>query len=248
MTKALDRHAGTNDGAIGGQARKINNWMSQAKWLDDKDRLVSVEMETLRDHIDPTVPAKVNYRDLKAKLGLKTQSDVQEIDRTADDKERDRARRALWDNVEAIDAGEKRQLVADIVDEYGRAFVESELDRARADLAGIERDQELGAPEPQDVNPSSTAEANGPTVTPERDPEPASSPISPADDGRPSPDRTPVTADTAPAAEPRAAPRERDYTGVIGLVRLAVDVVRSEYRAGIDEIGPSGQTTLDTYQ
>jgi hypothetical protein len=243
MTKANDRHAGTNPGAIGGQARKINNWMSQAKWLDDKDRLVSVEMETLRDHIDPTVPAKVNYRDLKDKLGLKTQSDAQEIDRNADDQERDRARRALWDNVEAIDAGEKSQLVDDIADEYGRAFVESELDRARVDLAGVERDQELGAPEPVDVNPSSTAEANGPTVTAE----PARAAISPADDGRPSPDRTPVTASAAPDAEPRAAPRERDYTGVAGLIRLAVDVVRSEYRVGIDDASPSGQTTIEAY-
>lgn len=95
MSKADDRNAGTNPGAIGGQARKINNWMADNNWLDGKDQLVSGEMENPRDLIDPTLPAKANYRMLKERLGLKTKSDLRGAYVQADHEQQQRAKKTI---------------------------------------------------------------------------------------------------------------------------------------------------------
>lgn len=208
---ASDRNAGTNAGRIQGQIAQIRNWMDGADYegmAGDIDRVLA-EID-LRAEIDPTLSAGDNWRIIKNKYGLMTASDRQREARRADAKAEQSARRAIRENLAAIESGDPEGILDDVAAEYGREFAEVELSRAQADA-----DPELGgAPEPNAHNPSSVAGANGtpgessdPTPAPTADPSPArentsarESLIPPADDGRPSPSRTP-------------APVEADSTG-----------------------------------
>lgn len=254
--KARDRHAGTNWGDITAQARQISSWIQNANWQNtgDIDRVISRLMSNPDKWIDPNLTASVNYARVKRDFGLMTQGDRKKQLRDARGQERDRARRALWENYEAIEAGEKSQLVDDIEAEYGADFVAEALARAREDAAGVERDRERGAPEPNDANLSTVAEANGPAgaepAAPEvsAEPEPASAPG--PDAGLPTPGRTPADSGELDDASTAPSPTARDYSGLAGFVRLVVDAVRGEYRAGAAEARPTDdpQTTLSTYQ
>lgn len=162
MAATDDRNAGTNAGRIRGQINQISNWMAGADFEhvpgDDIDRVIA--QVDWRSQIDPTLSASANYERIKEELGLRTATDIKLEARKADDKAADSARRALRENLEAIEAGEAGELVQDIREAFGEAFVEAELERARVDRDGLARDAEAGAPEPNEHNPSAVAHAN----------------------------------------------------------------------------------------
>lgn len=234
---SVDRHAGTNRDTIAGQARQISRWIQNAKFDGDTDRAISRLMENADKWIDPNQSASANYQAFKREYGLRTQSDREHLIKSASGRERQRAADTLRENIDAIDAGELPELVQDIREEYGEAFVAETLESARAD------DTLGGAPDPNEHNPSATAHANRMSATADtleitHTPEPAdtgesepataqasladaapasgAASIHPADDGRPSPGRTP-----APASTPDA-PASPGFTGI--LVRIGAPV------------------------
>lgn len=204
MSASNDRNAGTNPGRIRGQVEQITNWMDGAEFEhvpggSDIDRVIA-EIDW-RAEVDPTLTASTNYAIIKDRLGLKTATDLQTERRNAEQKAEDSARRAIRENLEAIDAGEADELLADIRAEYGAEFVTVELEQARA-----EADVEVGgAPEPKDWSPSAigATATEPPESAPARDSTPAPEPERPSDIPEPEPAPGAVTTpEPAQAPEP----------------------------------------------
>lgn len=119
--------------------------MAQNRMFGVFARMAAGRVNDWESKIDPKATFGINKDRLVDKYGAKRiQSDIERERKKAiadnDDRQRDRAQDALLANAEAIEAGEKAQLVADIEAEFGSAFVADTLERARIDATEPEPD------------------------------------------------------------------------------------------------------------
>ena len=139
------------------------------------------EVDT-RAEIDPTLSYDENVALLKEDLNVsfKTEAYKTERDAKADEKQKLRqfAAKSLQENFDAIEAGEKTQLVDDIGAEISPAFVDDVLAVERAERASDTGS--LPDPEPVEVvEPKSTPEPAEPVKAAE--PEPTPEPVEPVE-------------------------------------------------------------------
>jgi len=138
--------------------------------------------------IDPTLSYEENVSLLKDDLNVqfKTEAYQAERDARADEahKLRQFAAKSLRENFDAIEAGEKSQLVDDISDEISPAFVEDVLTVERAERAADTGS--LPEPEPAEPEPAEPKTVE-PEPTPEPEPEPTPEP-EPDEPEEPEPD------------------------------------------------------------
>ncbi|MDZ7701829.1 MAG: hypothetical protein U5J98_07020 [Halobacteriales archaeon] len=210
MASARDRNVGGGRLDVAAQARKIHSWIQNADFDEPRPRDCTADGECRQVHR----PGAVGVGELCAHQEAARPENARRskaIARAAQRQAEDSARRAIRENLAAIDAGEADELLADIEAEYGADFVTAELERARADA-----DAELGgAPEPNDYNPSATAHANG---TPEADPAPPTVTVDP--------DPTPAAPAEADSTEP-VTTRPRARTRGLAAIARVPEPVRS---------------------
>lgn len=110
--------------------------------------------------IDPFLSYDENVAQIQREYGVnfetyeRAERDAEVAD--ADEKARKHAREALRENFEAIEAGERAELVQDIREEFGDDFVADVLGRERDIMA---KEPTAGAPEP--TEPAEAASADG---------------------------------------------------------------------------------------
>lgn len=175
------RNARSGKESSASMANQISSWLQNAKLeftgTSDIDKLW--EEIDLQSEIDGTLSAQQNYEIIKNRYGIKTKGEYQEEIRTARDQVPKHARSVLADNFDAIENGEKTQLVEDIKNEFGDGWVEVYLSELRQDKrAEAEISEAENIVTPNDVNGSSVGNAaiEGTDETPEPTPEPTPTP------------------------------------------------------------------------
>lgn len=185
----------SHSGATADMRSSINNqiqhWATRANWVDDEkaERVFWKMGHATEDYISPNPETCGSYREeasriyqeIKDEYGLRTVREARKEARDYDDRAKQAAAKTLRDNLDAIDSGEREQLVDDIEDEFGEDFVRDVLSAARADV----KDPAGGSfPEPREPE-SHTYEFEGidetedapdepePAPEPEPEPEPA---------------------------------------------------------------------------
>lgn len=172
-------------------ANQISSWLQNAKLeytgTSDIDKIW--EEIDLQDELDGNLTAQENYQMIKNRYNLKTKGEYQEEIKTAREQVPKHARDKLAENFDAIENGERQQLVDDIKNEFGDAWVEVFLAKLRQDRqAEAEISDAENIVTPNEVNGSSIGKAaiddtqetdESPEKSPEPTPtpEPASSPI-----------------------------------------------------------------------
>lgn len=163
---------------------QIQQWAVRANWVEDEkaERVFWKMGQTTEDFINPNPETCGSYREeasqiyeeIKDEYGLRT---VREAHREAldyQDQAKQAAAKKLRENFDAIEAGEREQLVKDIQDEFGEGFVDEVLAAARVDR---ENPDEGSFPEPREVE-SHTYEFDGVEATDES-PAASSEPVEP---------------------------------------------------------------------
>lgn len=197
--------------------------------------------------IDPTLSYEENVALLKDDLNVqfRTEAKRTERDARADEnrKQRQFAAQSIRENFNAIEAGERSQLVTDISDEISEEFVNDVLAVERAERASDTGS--LPDPEPVESEPEPTPAPE--PVESEPEPTPAPEPVEPTSpDARDTPEPEPAEATTAP--EP--ATSTTDYSGVLGTAKLLVDYVAACFKTGsktVESTENRQQTTLEHY-
>lgn len=127
----VDNGFGSGDAPIGAQAPVVQDNM-----LQQLARRAAGRIDDWESLIDPTLSYGENLATVKRKGGKSIDSTKERQRRKAidanDDRQRRRAKSAIRENLDAIDAGEKDRLIADIRAEYGDSFAENAIAEARA--------------------------------------------------------------------------------------------------------------------
>lgn len=169
---------------------QIQQWAASANWVDDEkaERIFWKMGQTTEDYINPNPETCGSYREeasriyekIKDEYGLRTVREARKEAREWENRAQKAAADKLRENFDAIEDGEREQLVEDIQDEFGEEFVDEVLAVERVDRANPEagsfpdpRDieshtYEFGEVEDSDETPAASSEP----VAPEPEPEP----------------------------------------------------------------------------
>lgn len=196
---------GSGDDPLGAHTPAAQNSM-----LGQLARRAAGRIDDWESLVDPTVSYGENVAILERHGAEELDSEIEE-DRKQwiednPDRQRRRARDAIRDNLEEIEAGGADQLLADVREEYGSAFVDDAIERAKALEPATG-----GAPEPspQESDYPEPEPAEEPTADPEPEPEPDPEPV-----------EAPTAAATPePAAEPEPSPILKWIADLPGAIR-----------------------------
>lgn len=204
--------------------------------------------------IDPTLSYEENVALLKDDLNVQFRTEAKRADRDAKADETHKQRRfaaqTIRENFDAIEAGEKSQLVEDISAEISEAFVNDVLAVERAERASDTGS--LPDPEPEPTPEPTPAPSSEPTVeaTPEPEPEPEPEPVSSAT-VTDEPPAANTKATPTPTPEPTPGPAtETDYSGIVGSIRLVISYLAACFATGNQPGEPTDkqqQATFDHY-
>ena len=237
------------------------------------------EVDT-RAEIDPTLSYDENVALLKEDLNVTFRTEAYKAERDAQADEKDKTRRhaarSLRTNFDAIEAGEKSQLVDDIGAELSPAFVDDVLAVERAERASDTGSLPEPEPEPVEAAPEPEPTPEPVEVTPE--------PVEPTPEPEPTPERVSTTpaesstrgagaavlarlSDVADSLELFAAfifhligvsvnrdesAEKSAYHGVMASIRLALAYPLAQYHVGMSEAATAAptddhQATLTAY-
>jgi hypothetical protein len=230
--------------------------MAQNAILKRLGKLAAGRIDDWESLVDPTLSPGENYAiilDNGGELPADEKEEIrQAIANTVDAREQSRAADILRKNVEAIDAGEKQQLVDDISAEYGREFVDETLRYARIDAGlidddGADDETPIVSPNTDDVDETpAPADAETPDVD---DVETTDEITADATTSAEKTDETTAeTPTTATTAETKREPEGRAGGTVRGLLRAMYAAVKVPFEQGRqDALSSDGQQTLSDY-
>jgi hypothetical protein len=217
--------------------------MAQDAILNRLGKLAAGRIDDWESLVDPTLSPGENYAVILDNGGELPQEEKEEVRRaiaeTVDAREQSRAADILRKNVEAIDDGEKQQLVDDIAAEYGREFVDETLRHARIDAGLIDDADDDSAPVVTPNTDDETAAVDEIETTAESD-----ETTDEIESGATTPDETPAPT----PAETKREPEGRARSTVYGLLRAMYAAVKVPFEQGRqDGLSSDGQQTLSDY-
>lgn len=253
MAKIRDK-AGLDGWGKAGDPLGAQTPMVQDNMLSQLARRASGENGRIDDWqslIDPTVSYGSNLRKILEKGGKELDSTI-EKDRenfiqSADSRAKRHAKKRIRENIQAIDAGEKAQLVDDIAGEFGAEFAAAAVEEAKA--LELPADP-AGAPDPAEpekpAEPKTPAEPESPKPAPNI-PDPADRPnlVKSAEPEKPAEPSAPTAgADPSDSFDPSDMGLIKLLiTAVIALVLNPVLSDKSQNSAE----PPAKQATIDSY-